>query len=238
MGEGRAGESIVSRVLRPRSLTAIVIDQIRDLIVTGKLALGEQLSENALAEQLGVSRTPVREAFLRLTGEKLVDVRPQRGTFVFQCDATEVRDICELREVLETGALRAALKIDRDRLVKALRAQVDAAEPVLARGAAAYQPFDTAFHETLVRASGNRELIEAYARISGRIRALRFRLTTSRAQIEASQGDHREIVDAMESGSHDEAQEALSRHMYNSYRFFVETFGQGGAAYRESASAR
>src|SRR5258708_37174119 len=102
-------ESVVARILRPRSLTAIVIDQIRDLIITDKLTLAEQLSENTLAEQLGVSRTPVREAFLRLESEGLVEVRPQRGTFVFQYDATELREILELREGLEAGVPRSTL---------------------------------------------------------------------------------------------------------------------------------
>ena len=91
-----------------------MVEQIRDLIITDKLGLGEQLSEQALAEQLGVSRTPVREAFLKLQTERLVEVKPQRGTFVFQYDTTELREICELREVLEPGALRIAIKRDRD----------------------------------------------------------------------------------------------------------------------------
>ena len=55
-----------SRIIRPRSLATLVTDQIRDLIVVGRLSAGEQLSENALAEKLGTSRTPVREAFVKL----------------------------------------------------------------------------------------------------------------------------------------------------------------------------
>jgi DNA-binding GntR family transcriptional regulator len=220
------GEGMIGRIARPRSLTAIVVDQIRDLIITGKLGLGEQLSENTLAEQLGVSRTPVREAFMRLENERLVEVRPQRGTFVFQYDATELREICELREVLETGALRIALAHDREAIVRALAAEVEAAEPALGQGAAAYQPFDTAFHDALVRASRNRELIDAYVRISGRIRAVRFRLTVSNQAIAGSQGDHREILDAMRAGRDGEAEVKLGKHVYNAYRFFLKTLGE------------
>ena len=214
-------ESVVSRIRRPRSLTSIVVDQIRELIITGKLALGEQLSENTLAEQLGVSRTPVREAFLRLEAERLVEVRPQRGTFVFQYDVTELREICELREVLETGALRVAIKGDRRRLIDALAEKVEIAEPAVALGPAAYQAHDTTFHETLVRASDNRELIEAYMRVSGRIRAVRYRLTTTQAQIANSQDRHREIVESMVAGDDAIAQAHLAYHVYNSYNFFL-----------------
>lgn len=220
----------MDRIPRPRSLAAIVADQIRDLIVTGKVRLGEALSENTLSAQLAVSRTPVRDAFLRLQAERLVEVRPQRGTFVFQYDATELREICELREILETGALRVALKRGRGRLVADLRSQIDAAEASSPADAQAYQPFDTAFHETLVRNSDNAELMEAYTRISGRIRAIRYRLTQSLSQVAVSQLHHTEIVDALLAGDDALAETLLGRHVYNSYRFFLEAATPSGQA--------
>jgi DNA-binding GntR family transcriptional regulator len=211
------GTDVVKRIARPRSLSAIVVEQIRDLIITDRLGLGEQLSEQTLAEQLGVSRTPVREAFLKLQTERLVEVKPQRGTFVFQYDTTELREICELREVLETGALRVAIKHGRHKVIKALRAQLRAAAGIVRQGPAAYQPHDTAFHETLVQASGNRELIAAYEKISGRVRAIRFRLTTTLEQIQGSQRDHGLVVEALVAGNDAEAEAALGRHVYNGY---------------------
>jgi DNA-binding GntR family transcriptional regulator len=219
-------DAMLSPIARPRSLTSIVVDQIRELIITGRLALGDQLSENALAEQLGVSRTPVREAFLRLATERLVIVRPQRGTFVFEYDATELREICELREVLETGALRVALSSGRKQLTTALAARIESAEPIDEQTASAYQGFDTAFHETLVRATENRELIDAYTRISSRVRAIRFRLTTSLDQIKVSHAAHAEIVAAMIDGADARAEARLRHHVYSSYRFFLGTLGQ------------
>jgi DNA-binding GntR family transcriptional regulator len=224
------GPAVVKRIARPRSLTAIVVDQIRDLIVTDKLGLGEQLSEQALAEQLGVSRTPVREAFLKLQTERLVEVKPQRGTFVFQYDLTELREICELREVLETGALRIALGRDRDGLIKELRSRNKTAQGVVAKGPAAYQPYDTAFHETLVEASGNRELIAAYEKIAGRVRAIRYRLTTTMEQIQGSQRDHGMVIDALIAGDDPAAATALGRHVYNGYWGLVRMFEAEKAA--------
>ena len=228
-GEGEA-EGVVARILRPRSLTAIVIDQIRDLIITGKLALGEQLSENTLAEQLGVSRTPVREAFLRLESEGLVEVRPQRGTFVFQYDATELREILELREVLEAGALRIALSRDAAGLGTALSTQLEAGEAALPRGPAEYQAADTAFHETLVRASENGELMDAYLRIASRVRAVRYRQTRTVDQIASSQAAHREIVAAIIAGDAASAESLLRHHVYSSYRFVLDRISHEEAA--------
>jgi DNA-binding GntR family transcriptional regulator len=226
--EGAAGP--LDPIERPRSLSTALADRIRELIVTGRFALGEQLSESTIAEQLGVSRTPVREAFARLQAERLVEVKPQRGTFVFRYDATELREICELREVLETGALRLALRGERAALAERLSAQLDAAEQAVAEGARAYQPFDTAFHETLVAASNNRELMEAYARVSGRIRAIRYRLTRTAAQVTGSQRDHRDVVSAMRAGADAEAAALLGRHVHNGYRFFMERMSQANAA--------
>jgi DNA-binding GntR family transcriptional regulator len=206
------------RVERPRSLTAIVLEQIRDRIVTGQLRLGEQLSENVLAEQLGVSRTPVREAFLKLAAERLVEVRPQRGTFVFACGHGDVRDICALREILEAGALRLAVERDRSGLLHELEANVAAAERVRLESPVEYQPYDHAFHELIVSGSGNRELTEAYAQISGRVRALRHRLIRTLEHVAGSQAAHRAVAAAVRAGDDAGAETALRHHVYSSYR--------------------
>jgi DNA-binding GntR family transcriptional regulator len=230
MVQETAAAVVGTRVERPRSLTALVTDQLRDLIVTGRLALGEQLSENALAERLGVSRTPVREAFLRLEAERLVEVRPQRGTFVFRVDADEVREICELREVLETGALRIALARDPAALAAALSPLVEAASAAAFRDPAAYQPHDAAFHETLVAAGRNRQLAEAYGLISARVTALRYRFLTTPAQVEGSRGQHAEVLRLVRAGDATAAEEALRHHVYNSYRALLDLVGGGDDA--------
>jgi DNA-binding GntR family transcriptional regulator len=210
----------LERLTRPRSLSEMVLDQIRELIVTGRLALGEQLSEGALAEQLGVSRTPVREAFLKLETENMVEVRPQRGTFVFYYDAAQLRDISELRGVLELGALRIALTRNRAALIAGLDRSAGEAEAA-GFDAVGYQVFDAAFHGALIEASENRELIEAYERISGRVRAIRYRFTHSHEQVARSQRDHRDIVEALRGGRDAEAMKRLGKHVYAGYELFL-----------------
>lgn len=216
------------RVERPRSLTLIVVERIREMIVTGELALGEQLSENVLADRLGVSRTPVREAFLRLATERLVEVRPQRGTFVFACGPAEVRDICELREILEAGALRLAIVRNRSTLLDALGHNVEAAVAAGPTSSVEYQPFDHAFHEAIVRGSGNRELISSYAAIAGRVRALRHRLIRTLQQVGRSQAAHRQVVERVRGGDDAGAEAALRHHVYSSYRALIALFDDGG----------
>ena len=97
------------KIARPKSLTELVGEELRARIVDGRLRLGAALSENALAAELGLSKTPVREALLQLKLERLVEVLPQRGTYVFRLAADQVAPISELREVLEVAALTAAM---------------------------------------------------------------------------------------------------------------------------------
>jgi DNA-binding GntR family transcriptional regulator len=217
------GTSNLEKVRRPQSLTTLVTDQIRDLIISDKLSLGEQLSEQDLSEQLGVSRTPVREAFQRLEMERLVEIRPQRGTYVFRYDITELREISELREILETGALRMAIAHHPDLLSRVLSEKLEEAEAALAQGPAGFQSYDSAFHESLVRASHNREIIEAYLRVSGRIRAIRFRLTRTDELTRSAQKDHRAITRLVVARKYEEAELRVGKHVYNGYRTFVAT---------------
>src|SRR5215212_1645308 len=111
-------------LVRPKSLTDLAHDAIRQLIVGGELAMGAQLSESTLAAQLGISKTPVREALLRLRVDGLIDIQPQRGTFVFRLTPRQVEEICVFREAVEVAAVKLAMQARRADLVKALQANV------------------------------------------------------------------------------------------------------------------
>src|SRR3546814_2324752 len=117
------------RVLqRPKSLTTLAVDEIRGRIVRGELGLGAPLSENALALELGVSKTPIREALLQLKMEGLVSIQPQRGSFVFDMTVEEIRQLGELRATLEVTALELAMQRNRAALVGALRSEEHTSE--------------------------------------------------------------------------------------------------------------
>jgi len=105
------------KIERPKSLTGLVVEELRARIIDGRLRLGEGLSENVLAADLGISKTPVREALLQLKLERLVDVLPQRGTYVFRLSRNEVVMISELREMLELAAAAAAIERNHAALV-------------------------------------------------------------------------------------------------------------------------
>lgn len=218
------------RVERPPSLASIVTDQIRELIITGGLKLGEQLSENTLAEQLNVSRTPVREAFMRLASEHLVEVKPQRGTFVFDCDAAGIRAICELREVLETGALRLGYCRNGVELIRQLETINAQGAEASGRSATAYQPLDHAFHQAIVAATENDELVQAYSQVAGRVRALRYRYTRTVEEVQKSQAVHQEMVGHLTRDDIEAAVTVMRAHVYASLHNFERRHGEAPPA--------
>ena len=169
-----------------RSLADQAAEHIRRHIVKGDYQLGEALSETTLAAQLGVSKTPVREAFLRLETEGLVDIQPQRGTFVFRMGAAEVRALSEFRDVLESAALTLAMPGVHRRSAPRWAEIVSDMEKALAgHDAATYREHDSRFHECIIRHSGNAYLVEAYDRIAFRVQTLRNKLSRSLPSISA-----------------------------------------------------
>ena len=204
----------MSRIERPRSLTSLVTDRLRQDIVTGVLPFGQALSEAAIAEKLNVSRTPVREAFARLEIEGLVRGEPQRGTFVFSVTQDELRAICDARVVLETGAMNL-LDGERRKAVAGRLARI-VEEMTLARKGGddrVYLNLDTDFHQTLVDGAGNPYLDAAYQTIAPRMAALRNRLGDHPDHMAKSLREHRSIVGLIEAGDMEAARDVLIAHI-------------------------
>ncbi len=201
-------------VERPRSLTDLAVERIRNAIMAGPLQFGEALSESVLAATLGMSKTPVREALLRLRLEGLVVIHPQRGTFVFQLDEREVAHICQFRSMIECEALADAMKYRHAELVKALDASLDAMAAAFAHADhSAFPRLDTEFHNALVENCENRFLKTAFQLVSAQITALRHRLPVENEQVTHCQDNHRVVVDAVRNMDTRRAQSILRGHI-------------------------
>lgn len=199
---------------RPKSLTDLAHDSIRQLIVGGELPMGAQLSEATLAAQLGISKTPVREALLRLRSDGLIDIQPQRGTFVFSLTPRQVEEICVFREAVELSAVKLAMESRRAALVKALQANVR--EMALARKTRNWKAFhhlDEAFHQTIVDHCDNAYLQQAHQWIASKISALRARLPEDNEQVDHCRQSHATIVGLMREGRIALTQRALAQHI-------------------------
>lgn len=216
---------------RGRSLTDQAADAIRARIVVGDLQLGEALSEIALAGELGVSKTPVREALLRLKLEGLVEILPQRGTFVFQLNERQVAELSEFREVLEVTALRRAMQRDRCGTLAELDAVTARMAAVLDEGdARAYRRLDGDFHQIIVNHAANEYLAVAYGGIAFRVQALRNRLSLDSDLNAHSLAEHRGIIAAIRAGDDEAACRLLCDHIGGTRSHYLEILSDLAAA--------
>jgi DNA-binding GntR family transcriptional regulator len=224
------------KIARPKSLKDLVVDELRARIIDGRLRLGAALSENALAAELGLSKTPVREALLQLKLERLVEVLPQRGTYVFRLAADQVAPITELREVLEVAALNMAMARHRAAVVDALGEIADAMSKALKSGdTIAYQELDGQYHQTIIDLSGNPYFADAYGQIGFRIQALRARLSNETRLNRLSMKDHREMLRLVKAGDGPAAEALMRKHINNTKQHYLDILEQKDVLAEEAA---
>jgi len=209
---------------------ASVVDQvyvaIRERITNGSLARGARVHQEDLAEELGVSRTPVREALRRLAAEGLVEMRTNRGARVADVGQVDMRAAYEARLVVEPGAARLAaqhrLARPRAQMRRALASQRRAI-PNVARSFEANREF----HIALVAASGNEFLLQFVERLwvarIGEVIYERQRESPERMQLDAD--EHEEILLAIESGNGRRAESLTRRHLADAMKRSSDIIG-------------
>jgi len=157
----------------------MVFSRLRQAIVDGEFALGENISEEKLAEALGVSRTPVRDALAQLQLIGLVNVRPKRGTFVFEPTERDIIAICDFRYMLEVHAVKLSLQRDAGGFLDALKDVLVEMEQVMeGNDPVSYGRIDTRFHRTFFDWCDNSYVQDSFRLAEGRVAALRTILTS------------------------------------------------------------
>lgn len=218
-------------LVRPKSLKELTLDELRQRIIDGRIGFGEALSENTLASELGVSKTPVREALMQLRNEGLVDIQPQRGSFVCQLAADQVVAISELRAVLETAAIEMAMKRACERLIAGMERLLAEMESAFAAGdIVAYRTLDGEYHQLMVAMSGNDYLADAYALITFRLQALRSRLSRDAMLNQRSIDQHREMLALAKAGKAEELKALLASHAGNTQSDYLALLEEGKEA--------
>lgn len=191
---------------------------VRDRILTGEFRGGELLSEGEVAKALDMSRTPVREAFLRLEAEGLLKLFPQRGALVVPVSPEEVRSVTEARLVLESFAIEKIVDGSRERL----RQVVDRMEVELERqrrvvASAELRTFldaDRAFHTAMVEAAENSVFTPVYASLRDRqLRMIGESAVASPGRLESIIAEHEAIARAVAAHDLDAARHALRHHL-------------------------
>lgn len=198
-----------------RPLRDVVFETLRDAIIQGRLKPGERLMEIQLAEEMGVSRTPVREAMRKLELEGFIVMVPRKGAYVAGISVKDIVDVFEVRAALESlAAGLAAERITEQELEELERALVQIAEATGGDLDAVVQT-DSSFHEIIYRASRNQRLLQIITHLQEQIQ--RFR-TTSLAQpgrMKTAIEEHRKIVEAISERNVELAQVLAREHIEN-----------------------
>ena len=198
-------------------LREVVCETLRDAVRRGILQPGERLMEIQLAEDLGVSRTPVREAIRKLEMEGYVIMMPRRGTYVADLSIRDINEVFEIRTSLESLASGlAAERINEDELEKLQRLLVEIGAYIKSGDMESIVRTDTEFHDLLYQASRNTRLVGIISNL--REQLTRFRTTSMSfpGRLKATLEEHRKIVEAIAQGDEKAARKAAEHHMEKS----------------------
>ncbi|MGE5525445.1 MAG: GntR family transcriptional regulator [Rhodospirillaceae bacterium] len=217
----------------PRLLHEEGVDRLRELIMRGDLAPGTKLNERVLCEQLGISRTPLREALKYLASEGLVELLPNRGAIVAPLEPARLQQIFAVLEALEGLAGELACRNateDQLREIRALHFEMLAhhARHELAE----YFRCNQEIHIRIVEATGNEPLAQIYRALNANARRARYMANLSQERWDKAVEEHNDILDALTRRDAARLQRLLREHLENKLTLVMEalaTQGQGGA---------
>lgn len=210
-----------SETVRAVPASARIHADLRDEIITMALAPGVALQEKQIALAYGVSRTPVREAILKLADERLVDIFPQYGTFVSRISVPEVRDAMVIRNALERTAVReAAARVaataDRDRrsLVEPLNALIRQQRAAHRASALAdFHAADEAFHQAISDLAGHPNIWRVIRQEKAHVDRCRLLTLPSQERRTSVIAEHAAVAEAIAAGDADRAEAAMAAHL-------------------------
>jgi DNA-binding GntR family transcriptional regulator len=214
--------AVVTRSEQPEPAADRAYAVTKELVLTGELPGGHLFSEGEIATRLDMSRTPVREAFLRLQAEGLLQLIPKRGVVVAPVPPGEAEDVLDAREAIETAAVRRLLRRPElvpaalDEMRAALRVQQEHAD---AGDLNAFAQADEAFHRTIVAAGRNELMIGFYATLADRQRRMSIRaLGPAPGQLPVVLREHEALIAIVDVGDDVAFASALRDHLSGTHR--------------------
>jgi len=197
-----------------RTLHEEVLERLRDMIIEGRLEPGQRINEGQLGAQLGVSRTPLREAIKTLASEGLVEILPAKGAIVRKFTAKDLAQILQVLKTLEQLGGRMACELASDATIQAINALH---ERMLAlyksNNRLEYFKLNQAIHSAIVAASGNPVLMEMHETLQARIKRLRFIGNEGPQKWAGAVAEHEEMMAALLKRDADALLDVIGRHM-------------------------
>ncbi len=213
-GADRAGDGFEGGRIARTSLHDTIVGRLRDMIIEGALEPGTRLHEGQLGEQLGVSRTPLREAIKYLASEGLVELVPSRGAVVRRFDRKDIQDMMLVIRTLEDLAGRLACAAASEAGIAAVRGTHD---EMIARYRAgdrlAYYKLNQRIHSMIVELADNQALAQVHSGLQMRLKRVRFIGHEGPERWAAAVAEHEEMIAALEARDADRLTEVLTRHL-------------------------
>jgi DNA-binding GntR family transcriptional regulator len=214
---GGADETARNPIVR-QNLHDAIVSRVRDMIIEGTLAPSTRVHEGRLGQELGVSRTPLREALKYLASEGLLELSPGRGAVVRKFSPKDVQDSLQVLATLEglAGTLACERASDEDiRNIRALHDEMIALYQ--ARDRLPYFKLNQSIHSAILKASGNEPLADVHGALQARLRRIRYVGNESPEKWAAAVGDHEEMIAALEARDGPRLAQSLAAHMRNTW---------------------
>lgn len=200
--------------IQPKFVSVVdqLFDRLRAAIIANVLTPGTKLSEAEVALNHGVSRQPVREAFIKLANESLLEIRPQRGTFVAKISLPHVMDARFVREAVEADIVKLLADAPNPAVIADLRRQVRAQETLIGGSARDFIAADETFHRTLAEGADKARAWEVVVEMKAQMDRVR-ELSSQHFPVDRLVAQHLAIVDAIAAGDGAAAERGLRLHL-------------------------
>jgi DNA-binding GntR family transcriptional regulator len=226
----------VDYVQNHRPLREIVYEELKRQILIGEIPPGTRMMEVELADEMGVSRTPVREAIRKLEKEGLVTIEPRKGAYASNISIKDMVDVLEVRQGLEAmAAALAAGRIDEEKKAELLEVVSQYREAVEAEDVEKIIHYDERFHSQIVAISGNKTLVQIFQTVQELALRFRYIYYDDFNRYESMPKEHQAIEEAIVSGDAEAARIAAGDHV-SRLKSFVEKEGEkvfGGRDFNE-----
>lgn len=206
-----------------RPLREIVYEELKRQIMIGEIPPGTRMMEVELAEDMGVSRTPIREAIRKLEKEGLVSIEPRRGAYASDISIKDMVDVLEVREFLEGMAAGLAAKKINDEEIETLKKATATYKKAVENGnTEEIIKEDELFHKLIVDCSGNKTLIQMINQVQELALRFRYIYYEDFSRYRNMPYEHQEILDAILSGDSEKARGIADAHVLRLKEFVIE----------------
>ena len=214
------------RLIKKKTLHEEIVNNLRDMIMTGELEEGDKIKENELCTSMGISKTPLREALRVLSAEKIIKLVPNRGSYVCKPNLEEIKEMFDVMSVLEGICARtAAEKMKDSDLARLEKLHEKLEENFQRRDQKNYIKFNDLFHTFLQELAGNQTLNQIIYGLRQKILLYRFKSLNLPGRFEKSIQEHRELLKTFQERDPEKAEILIKTHLKNQ-SYAVEKLSQ------------